>query len=97
MPLQVVLSLVFFRIVDSPRAILHVEGLTSYWIGKLSGLILGASAASNSSARDAGLPPVTKAVHTEVLGAVPAVAAGAGNYVVGVHLRCYVLLCVVSK
>jgi hypothetical protein len=67
------------------------------WVGKLSGSIFSPSALRISSARNAGLTALTQTVGAEVLGAVPAVAAGAGNDVVGVHLRCYVLLRAVSK
>ncbi len=74
--------IVFDRVSAHPRIISFAEN----WVGKLPGSILSPSALQISSARDAGLPPLAQAIGAEVLGAVPAVAAGACKDFGGVHL-----------
>lgn len=70
------------RVSAHPRMISFAEN----WVGELSGSILSASASRISSARNAGLTALAQPIGAEVLGAVPAVAAGACKDFGGVHL-----------
>ena len=96
-PFPVVLTLVVCSISGISRARSRVEGFACRRVGKLPSFIRGTSAPRNISARDACFKPIAQAVFAEVLGAVPAVATGAGNNVGSVHLRFYVSLRAVSK